>query len=150
MGSYKEKHGKTRVGAWLADKAPNILNKIGGVLPDAGALGVVKNLITTDTELSEADKQEALQLLEYDLKEAEEVTKRWQSDSTSDSYLSKNVRPMSFISMIAATFVFTLLDLMGSIEVREIWITLYKDILMLMVFAYFGGRTFEKVKKIQK
>ena len=92
--AQKKKLRETKVGAFLASKAPALLNKIGDVLPDQGTLGVVKNLITSDTKIKAVDKEQAMKLIEQDLIEMENVSKRWDSDMKSDSWLSKNTRPL--------------------------------------------------------
>ena len=73
MGDYKEQNGTTRVGDFLRKAAPHILNTVGSVLPDSGALGVIKNLISSDKEMSAADKVEALRLLEMDLENTKDA-----------------------------------------------------------------------------
>ena len=67
MGSYKDKTGKTKVGSFLQKFAPNILDVVGDILPDAGALGIIKNLIDKDDKLTPQQKLEALELLKIDL-----------------------------------------------------------------------------------
>ena len=87
--SEKKKLRETKVGAFLASKAPALLKKIGEVLPDQGGLAIVKNLITSDTKIKAIDKEQAMKLIEQDLIEMENVSKRWDSDMKSDSWLSK-------------------------------------------------------------
>ena len=91
----KKKFKDTKVGGFLTKVAPGILGIAGDILPDAGVLGIVKNLIQKDKTLPQEDKETALKLLEQDMVEMEEVSKRWDSDMKSDSWLSKNTRPMS-------------------------------------------------------
>ena len=93
----KKKFNQTKVGAFLSKAAPGILDLAGDVLPDAGVFGLVKNLIHKDPVLPVEDKEKALKLLEQDMIEMQEVSKRWESDMKSDSWLSKNTRPMSLI-----------------------------------------------------
>ena len=69
----KKTFKETKIGAFLATKAPKVLAAIGDVLPDQGGLGVVKNLITSDTKIKAADKEMAMQLIEQDLQELKEV-----------------------------------------------------------------------------
>ena len=69
MGNYKEKKGKTRVGAFLQDFAPHILDVVGDVLPSNGALGIVKNLIEKDDKMSAIDKEDALEVIRLDLED---------------------------------------------------------------------------------
>ena len=93
----KKKFNKTKVGQFLSKVAPGILDIAGDVLPDAGVLGIVKNLIKKDKDLPTEFKEKALMLLEQDMTEMRETTKRWESDMKSDSWLSKNTRPMCLI-----------------------------------------------------
>ena len=67
MGKFKQENGKTRVGAFLKDYFPHILDVVGEVLPSNGALGIVKNLIEKDDKMSDIDKEEALEILKMDL-----------------------------------------------------------------------------------
>ena len=68
------------------------------VLPDSGVLGVVKRLIEKDDTIPQPDKETALKMLEMDLVEMQEVTKRWQSDmSATGTWLTKNVRPLTLV-----------------------------------------------------
>ena len=83
---------------------------IGDILPDQGALGMVKNLIDKDPDLPPQDKETALKLLEQDTIELQEVSKRWESDMKSDSWLSKNTRPMTLIFLTISLVIFILLD----------------------------------------
>jgi ABC-type phosphate/phosphonate transport system permease subunit len=73
MGKYAEQHGKTRVGNFLKNTAPHILDIIGDVLPDTGALGIVKNLIDKDDTLSPQQKAEAINLLKIDLENTKDA-----------------------------------------------------------------------------
>ena len=76
------------------------------------------------------------------------VTERWRSDMTSDSWLSKNVRPMVLIFLVVCTVLMIFIDA-GSIkfQVEEKWTDLLQLVLITVIGAYFGGRSFEKVKK---
>jgi len=73
MGEYKEEHGTTKVGDFLRKAAPHILKTVGTILPDQGALGVIKNLISSDKEMSATDKLEALRLLELDVENTKDA-----------------------------------------------------------------------------
>jgi len=90
----KKKFKDTKVGQFLLGKS-GLLDSLGDVLPDKGLLGIIKGLIDKDDKLPAVDKEMALKLLEQDIIEAQEVSKRWESDMKSDSWLSKNTRPMS-------------------------------------------------------
>jgi len=77
-----------------------------------------------------------------------EISKRWSEDMASDSFLSKNVRPLTLIFLIISTVLIIFID-SGIIEfkVNERWISLLETVLMIVIGAYFGGRSFEKIKK---
>ena len=89
MSKNKKKFSETKVGAFLSKAAPGILGTVGDVLPDSGVFGVVKNLIQKEPALPAEDKEKAMKLLEMDIVEMQEVSKRWESDMKSDSWLSK-------------------------------------------------------------
>ena len=93
----KKKFFETKVGKFLKKVAPNLLGVIGNVIPNAGILDTAKELIQKDSTISKEDKDIALELLKIDTIEIQEITKRWESDNLSDSWLSKNVRPLTLI-----------------------------------------------------
>ena len=144
----KKKFKDTKVGKFLLGKS-GIIDVITNILPDQGVLGMVKNLIDKDQELTPQDKETALKLLEQDMIEMQEVTKRWQSDNLSDSWLSKHTRPMTLIFLTVSLVVFILLDGL-SIEfgISSEWINLLKSLLITVYVAYFGSRGVEKFKSI--
>ena len=147
----KKKFSETKVGKFLSKVAPNILGVAGDILPDAGILGVVKNLIKKDPALPPEDKEKALMLLEQDMVEMQEVSKRWSSDMKSDSWLSKNTRPMALIFLTASLVVIMLLDSFEiNFTVDAGWVDLLKSLLITVYVAYFGSRGVEKFKKISK
>jgi hypothetical protein len=137
----KKKFAETRIGKFLKNVAPKILSIIGDVIPSAGILGKAKDLIQKDSNISKEDKDIALKLLEIDVMEMQEVTKRWESDMASDSWLSKNVRPLTLVffslSYVAGWFLEYPLDSITGL-------------LSLIVAAYFGSRGFEKIKSMGK
>ena len=93
----KKKLKDTAVGKFLSGAGSEIIGSLGNVLPDKGVFGIVKNLIKKDPDLPLEDKERALALLQQDTIEMEEVSKRWASDMQSDSWLSKNTRPLALI-----------------------------------------------------
>jgi hypothetical protein len=145
----KKKFKETKVGQFLLGKS-GVLDSLADVLPDKGLLGVVKNLIDKDEALPPPDKEMALKLLEQDIVEAQEVSKRWESDMTSDSWLSKNTRPMSLIFLTIMTIAFIWVDSHGYIDftVEQEWINLLKTLTTTVYVAYFGSRGAEKFKSI--
>ena len=147
----KKKFKDTRVGKFLTKVAPNILKGVSDIVPDAGILKLVGSLISKDDVLAPKDKEEALKLLEMDIVEMQEVSKRWSSDMSSDSWLSKNVRPMMLIFLTISTW---LLILMDSLEINfgvsTEWIDLLKSLLIVVYVSYFGSRGIEKYKYISQ
>ena len=107
MSKPKKKFKDTKVGKFLLGKS-GIVDVISNILPDRGTLGMIKNLIHKDPDLPPQDKEIALKLLEQDMTELQEVTKRWDSDMKSDSWLSKNTRPMALIFLTISLIVFIL------------------------------------------
>ena len=147
----KKKFKDTKVGGFLTKVAPGILGIAGDILPDAGIFGIVKNLITKDDTLPPEDKEKALMLLEQDMVEMEEVSKRWDSDMKSDSWLSKNTRPMSLIFLTLSMVLLILLDSFEwDFHVSEGWVSLLQTLLVTVYVAYFGSRGAEKFQSIKK
>jgi hypothetical protein len=146
----KKKFKETKIGAFLKNKAPKILDGIGDVLPDNGAFGIVKNLISSDNSMSPEDKEMALKLLEQDIAEMNNVSSRWSSDMKSDSWLSKNTRPMALIFLTLAMTIFIVLDSTILLQIKESWVSLLETLLITVYVAYFGSRGAEKISKIKK
>ena len=134
----KKKFKNTKVGQFLSNNGSGIINTLGDVLPSNGILGIVKGLIDKDDTLPPEDKEKALKLLEIDIIEMQEVSKRWNSDMLSDSWLSKNVRPLTLIFFSISYVIGWYLDY--SLENIT-------GLLSLIVGAYFGGRSYEKTRK---
>ena len=147
----KRKFKDTKVGAFLTNAGSNIVDVVGDVLPDNGVLGIVKGLLDKDDTLPPQDKETALKLLEMDSMEIQEVSKRWDSDMASDSWLSKNVRPLTLVYLTLATTIYIVLDSLNiAFDIDQAWIELLKTLLVTIYVAYFGSRGFEKFKKITK
>ena len=147
----KKTFKETKVGAFLASKAPKVLDAIGDILPNQGTLGVVKNLITSDNKIKAVDKEQAMKLIEQDLQELKEVSSRWRADMKSDSWLSKNTRPLALIFLTgSAVFMMAVDSFHLQFDVDEAWINLLKTLLVTVYVAYFGSRGAEKITKINK
>ena len=146
----KKKFHETKVGKFLEHAAPSILGTVGEVLPNNGVLGLVKNLIHKDPALPAEDKEKALMLLEQDMTEMQEISKRWDSDMKSDSWLSKNTRPLSLIFLSVMTIAFIWVDSHENLSftVEQEWISLLKTLTTTVYVAYFGSRGVEKFKTI--
>ncbi len=151
MEGKKKKFKETKVGAFLTEKAPKLVSQLGEFLPDQGGLGVVKNLITNDTELPPEDKEKAMKLLELDIMEMENVSTRWTSDMKSDSWLSKNTRPLTLIYLTLASTILIIIDSFHMMfDVDSAWVELLKTLLITVYVAYFGSRGAEKITNINK
>jgi len=145
----KKKFNQTKVGQFLSKAAPGILDLAGDVLPDSGVFGLVKNLIHKDPVLPAEDKEKALKLLEQDMIEMQEISKRWDSDMKSDSWLSKNTRPLTLIFLTVSMVLLIFSDSIGdSFEVDSGWVDLLKSLLITVYVVYFGSRGAEKFKSI--
>jgi hypothetical protein len=142
----KKKFKETKVGAFLTERAPNIVSQVGEFLPDQGALGIVKNIITTDKNIEPKDKETALKLLDQDIQEMKDVSDRWKSDMQSDSWLSKNTRPLTLIYLTLASTILIIIDSFHMMfDVDTAWVELLKTLLITVYVAYFGSRGAEKV-----
>ena len=153
MSKPRKKFKDTKVGAFLTKTAPGIIGTVGDVLPDQGLFGVVKNLIQKEPDivLPPEDKEKALKLLELDVIEMQEVSKRWESDMKSDSWLSKNTRPMSLIFLTISMVLLIILDSFEwGFNVSEGWVSLLQTLLVTVYVAYFGSRGAEKFQTIRK
>ena len=151
MNKPKKKFKDTRVGKFLSKAAPNILGVASELLPDAGILKMVGKLIQGDSNITLENKEEALKLLEMDIVEMQEISKRWDSDMSSDSWMSKNTRPMTLIFLTVSAVLLIVLDSLDiDFGVSSEWIELLKSLLITVYVAYFGSRGVEKFKYISK
>ena len=151
MSKPKKKFKETRVGKFLSIAAPNILNAASDLLPDAGVLSMVGKLIKGDSNITSENKEEALKLLEIDIVEMQEISKRWDSDMSSDSWMSKNTRPMTLIFLTVSAVLLIVLDSLDiDFGVSNEWIELLKSLLITVYVAYFGSRGVEKFKYISQ
>jgi len=142
----KKKFKETKVGVFLKEKAPALLDTVGEFLPDQGGLGIVKNLITSDNKLEPKDKETALKLLDQDIQEMKDISARWDSDMKSDSWLSKNTRPLTLIYLTLASTILIIIDSFHmAFDVDNAWVELLKTLLITVYVAYFGSRGAEKV-----
>ena len=153
MSKPKKKFKDTKVGKFLLGSGSKIVDVVGDLLPNSGVLGIVKNLIEKEDPklLAPEDKEKALKLLELDQIELQEVSKRWDSDMKSDSWLSKNTRPLTLIYLTVVTSLYiTLVALDIAFDIDESWVELLKTLLVTIYVAYFGSRGFEKYSSIKK
>jgi len=154
MPVYKDKNGTTRVGdalRWLLKQgkevAPEIL-KIASNITGIEALELLANKINADTVLSETDKKLLLEELNFDKIEMQETTKRWISDNNTDSYLTRNIRPLTLAFLTVTLFVYIILDSsLEGFKISSDWIDLLSSLLLLVYGGYFGMRSAEKITK---
>ena len=113
-----------------------------------GVGGVLDNLTTTKEEKLEAQRKIQELVSDYETKMEQNITDRWKADMNSDSWLSKNVRPLVLIFLVISTVLMIFIDA-GTIafEVEAKWTDLLQLVLITVIGAYFGGRTMEKRKK---
>jgi len=142
----KNKIKDTALGGWLKQKAPGILDTVGDLLPDQGALGVVKNLLDKEPSI---DPAEAKAKIDAEIAFQNNVTERWKADMGGDVKLAKLIRPATLIALMSMFMVTMVLDSLDNLpfNVKDSYVSLL-EILMLTSFgAYFAGRTIEKAKK---
>ena len=113
-----------------------------------GVGGVIDNLHTSKEEKLKAEQKIKELFASYEIEMDKNITDRWKSDMNSDSWLSKNVRPMVLIFLVVCTVLMIFIDA-GTIafEVEEKWTDLLQLVLITVIGAYFGGRSFEKRSK---
>jgi hypothetical protein len=113
-----------------------------------GVGGVLDNLTTSKEEKLAAEQKIKELIADYETKMEANITDRWKADMNSDSWLSKNVRPMILIFLVVSTVLMIFIDA-GTIKfvVEEKWTDLLQLVLITVIGAYFGGRSFEKRKK---
>ena len=152
MPDPKKKFKDTTVGKLLFGAASLVNHALGsvlsGVTSPAEAIAAIGK-----SDVSGEDKIKLQQLIfEQQNKEMEAVTSRWQADSMSDSWLSKNVRPMVLVWCIVIFSIAGLLDSVESIpfHIGELWNDTFEKAMMAVVLAYFGGRTTEKATSLFK
>ena len=113
-----------------------------------GIGGVVDNLHTSKEEKLAAELKIKQLISDYEVEIEKNITSRWQADLKSDSWLSKNVRPLVLIFLIVCTMLLIFIDAGAlNFEVKSSWVDLLQLVLITVIGAYFGGRSLEKVKK---
>ena len=115
-----------------------------------GVGGVIDNLHTSKEEKLAAEAKIKELVSDYETKMEANITDRWKADMNSDSWLSKNIRPLVLAFLVVCTVLMIFIDA-GSINfvVEEKWTDLLQLVLITVIGAYFGGRTMEKRKKIK-
>ena len=110
--------------------------------------GVIDNLHTSKEEKLEAETKIKALIADHEAKMEQNITDRWSADMNSDSWLSKNVRPLVLVFLVVSTVLMIFIDA-GTIafEVEAKWTDLLQLVLITVIGAYFGGRSLEKTKK---
>ena len=113
-----------------------------------GVGGVIDNLHTSKEEKLEAEQKIKELIANYEIEMEKNITDRWKADMNSDSWLSKNIRPLVLAFLVVCTVLMIFIDA-GSINfvVEQKWTDLLQLVLITVIGAYFGGRSFEKAKK---
>ena len=127
------------LGNLLSGGAADLVKNVGGVIDD---------LHTSKEEKLEAERKIKELLANYEVEMEKNITSRWEADLKSDSWLSKNVRPLVLIFLIVCTMLLIFIDAGAlNFEVKSSWVDLLQLVLITVIGAYFGGRSLEKVKK---
>ena len=123
----------------LSGGASKLIDSVGGVLD---------NLTTSKEEKLEAQRKIKELMANYEVEMEKNISSRWEADLKSDSWLSKNVRPLVLIFLIVCTMLLIFIDA-GALdfEVKSSWVDLLQLVLITVIGAYFGRRSLEKVKK---
>ena len=123
----------------LSAGAGELIKKVGGV---------IDNLHTSAEEKAAAEKSIKDMILGYEAEMQKQVTERWKLDMNSDSWLSKNIRPLVLVFLVVSTVLLVFIDAGAiSFDVKDSYVDLLQLVLITVIGAYFGGRSLEKVKK---
>ena len=127
------------LGNLLSGGGADLVKNVGGVIDD---------LHTSEEEKLEAERKIKELVANYEVEMEKNITARWEADLKSDSWLSKNVRPMTLIFLIVCTMLLIFIDA-GALKfnVKDSYVDLLQLVLITVIGAYFGGRSLEKVKK---
>ena len=119
--------------------AGELINSVGGV---------IDSLHTSKEEKLEAERKVKELISSYEIEMEKNITERWKMDMASDSWLSKNIRPLVLVFLVVSTVLMIFIDA-GAINfvVEDKWTDLLQLVLITVIGAYFGGRSLEKVKK---
>jgi hypothetical protein len=127
------------LGNLLSGGAADLVKNVGGVIDE---------FHTSDEEKLEAERKIKELVANYEIEMEKNITARWEADLKSDSWLSKNVRPLTLIFLIVCTMLLIFIDAGAlNFEVKSSWVDLLQLVLITVIGAYFGGRSLEKVKK---
>ena len=127
------------LGNLLSGGAADLIKNVGGVIDE---------FHTSKEEKLEAERKIKELMANYEVEMEKNITSRWTADLKSDSWLSKNVRPLVLVFLIVCTMLLIFIDAGAlNFEVKSSWVDLLQLVLITVIGAYFGGRSLEKVKK---
>jgi hypothetical protein len=127
------------IGKLLSGGAADLIKNVGGV---------IDNLHTSKEEKLAAELKIKDMIMGYEAEMQKQVTERWKVDMNSDSWLSKNIRPLVLVFLVVTTVLLIFIDAgVISFKVQDKWTDLLQLVLITVIGAYFGGRSLEKVKK---
>jgi len=127
------------IGKLISGGAADLIKNVGGV---------IDNLHTSKEEKLAAELKIKDMIMGYEAEMQKQVTERWKMDMNSDSWLSKNIRPLVLVFLVVATVLLIFIDAGAiSFKVQDKWTDLLQLVLITVIGAYFGGRSLEKVKK---
>jgi hypothetical protein len=135
----EDKYNMSILGTIFSGGAKDLVESVGGVIDG----------LHTSKEEKLAAKQKMQELVaSYEIEMEKQITSRWEADMNSDSWLSKNIRPLVLAFLVVSTVLMIFIDA-GTIKfiVEEKWIELLQLVLITVIGAYFGGRSLEKTKK---
>jgi hypothetical protein len=148
--TYREKHGKTRVGHMiqkLGNVAPDLL-QLAGDITGVQALENLGKAIDKSPSIDPMDKEMLQIAIQQDIEEAREITKRWESDNNQESWLPRNIRPLTLITIVSFTLLAILLDACPlHFEVSEHAFNYLEMISLTALGGYFAVRSFDKHSK---
>jgi len=127
------------LGNLLSGGAADLIKGVGGVIDDLHTSGEEK--LAAEAKIKEL-------VSNYEIEMEKQITERWKMDMNSDSWLSKNIRPLVLVFLVISTVLMIFIDAGAiSFNVEDKWTDLLQLVLITVIGAYFGGRSLEKVKK---
>ena len=154
MGEFKDKYGKSRAGALLANIGKSdLLEKAGAALKNVANgnyFDALKSVISNDEDINDIDRENILLAMENErqmfFEESKQITSWHKSDMQSDSWLAKNARPLTLLSLLANFYFIMWYDSIqeGLIDVKPAYISMLETLLITVIVAYFGSRGFSK------
>ena len=127
------------LGNLLSGGAADLIKNVGGVIDE---------FHTSKEEKLEAERKIKELVANYEVEMEKNITSRWEADLKSDSWLSKNVRPLTLVFLIVCTMLLIFIDAGAlNFNVKDSYVDLLQLVLITVIGAYFGGRSLEKVKK---